>query len=542
MDDGRLAALPEFAGNEPKRERDTSDDDMDVFLDQGKLESENLHLKQKIPELKEADTYMDCDNERDTSDDDMNVFLDQGKLESDNLRLKKKIPEPQEADAYMDCSNERDTSDDDMDVCLDQDKLESDNLLLKKKIPELRADMDCDNAFDIKKKLASKKVLPEETKDEPAAALGWSLNVHHKMRSQKCTMTQASKPNDPYTLNPVILKVTNDVIERIKNGNAFKICLTYNRKQFSDVCNLTDGVIVASGTFGIVSKVRDSQTRNVLIQKQVKKNSQGKFEIEKNEIEVPLQFANLENIARFFGLYFDGDILLYFMEDAGVSLHQLVTDKKMCCNVLVPCRITKIISDEYTAVSYLAIHDIVHRDIKLENVCWNHKTEVTKLIDFGSCRTPQDKIDFGGTTPEYFDPLASKSYYECCVLKNKQFPVHKLEELDEVFAAGLVGLSLFMKKHPLFYFFTGEDSYPDVETRLALIKKNSELTEEQISHLLGAVPMSDTMRVLLQGVLAIDRNKRWRARKAVRFLQASAQTGSILLPAKLSSQSPMMPP
>ncbi|BFZ12267.1 hypothetical protein BsWGS_15305 [Bradybaena similaris] len=515
--------------------------------------------------------------ERDTSGYDMDVCIDRGKLESDNLRLKKKIPEPQEADAYM----------------------------------------DCDNALDIHKKLATKKVvLPEETKDEPAAALDLSLNVQHKKRSQKRTLTQASEPNDSYTLNPETLKVTDDVIERIKKDSNLEVCLNYNRQQFSNFRNLTvvPDSKVASGTFGDVIKVRDSQTGNVLMQKQVKKNSQGKFEIEKNEIEVPLQFANLENIARFVGLYCNGTKLLYFMEDAGVSLRHLVSDPEMCLKLSEPGRIEKIMLDLYTVISHLAKHLIVHCDIKPENVCLNTETWVAKLIDFGSCRTPQDKIDYKGTTPEYLDSVANKFYYELAVKQNKQYPVHKLDELDDVFAAGLVGLYLYMKKHPLIYFFTRKDSVPDLQTRHALMKKNSELTEEQMSQLL-AVPMSDIMRVLLQGVLALDRNKRWRAREAVSFLQeklgsdvqppnklcrhepqpcsstqaedlsmfvnlrqkysdsavvqttqtcespsspnivqrqglgitmktpvASAQTGSILLPAKLSLQPHMMPP
>lgn len=57
----------------------------------------------------------------------------------------------------------------------------------------------------------------------------------------------------------------------------------------------------------------------------MKKNKQGNFEIEKNEIEVPLQFADLENIARFIGLYCKSGKLVYLMEDAGNSELQNVT-------------------------------------------------------------------------------------------------------------------------------------------------------------------------------------------------------------------------
>ncbi|CAG5118577.1 unnamed protein product, partial [Candidula unifasciata] len=363
----------------------------------------------------------------------------------------------------------------DMDVSIAGAKLKSENLRLKN-IPELQTDefMDCDSDLDIDKKVATKKVAPPvETKDERVPDV--CLNIQNKKRPQKRSIAQAVyEPNVSPALDPHTLKITEEVIQKIKEetDTSLGICLTYNRQRFSNICNLEaiSDIKVPSGTFGDVIKVKDSQTGSNLIKKRIKKNAQGKYDIEKYEIEVPLQFADVENIARFLGLYWYRDQLLYIMEDAGISLSQLLTAEESCL-LLEPGRIEKIMLDVFTALSHLALHYVTHSDIKPENICINTKTWVSKLVDFGSCKTPQDEVNYKGTTPEYLDPLANKSYYAFYVLKKKDYPMHRLDDKDDVFGAGLVGLSLIIRGRPMIRFFTGRDMVSDTNERLVIMKK-----------------------------------------------------------------------
>jgi serine/threonine protein kinase len=66
-------------------------------------------------------------------------------------------------------------------------------------------------------------------------------------------------------------------------------------------------------------------------------------------------------------------------------------------------------------ISYLHAHNIVHRDIKLENLLLDTSSSNLKIIDFGfSLYNPQDKkiASFCGT-PTYMAPeiVSKKEYY-----------------------------------------------------------------------------------------------------------------------------------
>lgn len=67
------------------------------------------------------------------------------------------------------------------------------------------------------------------------------------------------------------------------------------------------------------------------------------------------------------------------------SLNELLEERKICNQRLTDYDISSIIKAIINAVRYLHEHGIVHRDLKLENILIQDKTDMTsiKLIDFG---------------------------------------------------------------------------------------------------------------------------------------------------------------
>ena len=72
-----------------------------------------------------------------------------------------------------------------------------------------------------------------------------------------------------------------------------------------------------------------------------------------------------------------------------LSTHSLSNEQQ---NVLYEMVFTDLVS----ALGFLAKNDIIHNDIKLENIVWSPETKEWKLIDFGASKTPRN-----GTHMEY---------------------------------------------------------------------------------------------------------------------------------------------
>ena len=79
-------------------------------------------------------------------------------------------------------------------------------------------------------------------------------------------------------------------------------------------------------------------------------------------------------------------------------------------------KIVKIIFKKIAwAVKYLHEKNIVHQDLKLENILYNQSKNVVKLIDFGfSSENPEKKnINYICGTPHYMSPQAIKKQKHC---------------------------------------------------------------------------------------------------------------------------------
>jgi serine/threonine protein kinase len=428
-------------------------------------------------------------------------------------------------------------------------KLGVDNLRLKNvskfEMPVPVLDMNGPFGDDIDRKQAAKRVVPPVvTKEENTVPPEGLLGVQHKKRPLKRAMKEASDHEEAlYTLDPVKLRQTAQLIQDIKTNKigGENICLSYHPAKFSHITNLKvePYAKIPSGTYGDIKKVKDSVTGQIFIQKVVKKNAKGVISVESNEYAVPLQFPDVENIAKFYGLAWDSGQLSFFMEDAGISLRQLI-NSPYSSMLYIPGIIENIVLDVMTAISHMAKHGITHCDIKPENVCYDVAARRAKLVDFGSSKTLQDEMTYGGITPEYLDPAVNKYLYEANIVKNKDYPKHRLDEKDDVYSAGMVALFLFMKCHPTIQFYTGFKDYPIAEAadtmkmRISVIKQISEMNHESLMKLLN-IPTPDVMKELLFSVLELDRKDRWTAKQAVAFLEEKLNT-NVQPPSKLPRQ------
>lgn len=66
-----------------------------------------------------------------------------------------------------------------------------------------------------------------------------------------------------------------------------------------------------------------------------------------------------------------------------------------------------------SAIEYIHSHDISHRDIKMENILIETKTNTVKMIDFGFSCASKERLKIFCGTPSYMSPeiVSKKEYY-----------------------------------------------------------------------------------------------------------------------------------
>ena len=96
----------------------------------------------------------------------------------------------------------------------------------------------------------------------------------------------------------------------------------------------------------------------------------------------------------------------------GKSLYGFI--KKKAGQKLLEKDSKKIFSQLASAIAYCHSKNVVHRDLKLDNVLIDEKGNI-KLIDFGFCEkcAPTQKLSLYCGTPHYMDPdiCQKKDYY-----------------------------------------------------------------------------------------------------------------------------------
>ncbi|GFR87931.1 citron Rho-interacting kinase [Elysia marginata] len=274
---------------------------------------------------------------------------------------------------------------------------------------------------------------------------------------------------------------------------------------------------VGNGSFGTVSTLRTNKGKSIIQKDLVPDLKKAQALIHANEVQIPLNFADCNSITRVLGISWGGGKASIFQEHAGLSLRELMQIPKYRDYLRQEENLWKFMLGLCQALRKLHSHGIRHRDIKPENTCWDPETGQVRLIDFASCRTPQDQEDgsLGGTTPEYLPPDVSR-----CILTKRRAT---LTEKSDVWGAGMVALYIIKGGHPVIMHFANMTDYPQTKQAHA-IRMNTVLA--QLARLSNPLPSffvehpdRPDMEMFLRGCLAVDEEKRWTSPQALKFIE-----------------------
>ena len=297
-------------------------------------------------------------------------------------------------------------------------------------------------------------------------------------------------PNDPVMSNLIDSKEKELILSP---GDL----ISYHKENPSKKYKVLD--TLGSGSFGKVFKAVNNITRNLVAIKKTKKYltknkdlGEPNYVNVRNEIEI-LKKLNHPSVVKIYEVYdireFYFQINEYCKYGDLYDFYKFHLSEKQICIILY-----QILS----GVLYLHEHNIVHRDLKLENIMVDHIEKdlntsepyfFIKIIDFGSCKV------FNKEKKE--TQLIGTSYYIAPEVINKNY-----NEKCDLWSVGVILYMLVAKKPP----FDGNN----------LEKIFEKITEEEYNkHSRRILDFSDEVRDLLDKLLEKNIEKRLSAKEAL---------------------------
>ena len=165
--------------------------------------------------------------------------------------------------------------------------------------------------------------------------------------------------------------------------------------------------LLGSGSSGTIIKAFDKKNNLILAVKKIFLGNLNDEEIKLVEKEANILFEIVhKNIVKFYGSKRKKDILeIYFEYVENQSLRDLLKKKKK----LSESKTSKYLKQILQALDYLHSKELIHRDIKAENILLNRNSEI-KLSDFGSATNSKN---------ENFSVVGTVGFIAPEVLENK---------------------------------------------------------------------------------------------------------------------------
>ena len=162
--------------------------------------------------------------------------------------------------------------------------------------------------------------------------------------------------------------------------------------------------LIASGSFGIVWKMRDHCGTYVAV-KEVKADE--KDPTTRELIILSKASIKNQNVIELLCHFQSESNMFYVMEIFGTSLHTLLVDDRVRSKL----NIELIFRGLFRALKHVHSLNIIHRDIKPQNILVDPSTHHSKLIDFGSAAELQYNNAIGSNSGNQFAPIVGTLEY-----------------------------------------------------------------------------------------------------------------------------------
>ena len=207
-----------------------------------------------------------------------------------------------------------------------------------------------------------------------------SQNLTNKRNSTKTTEIESKNLDEENNEKYKNYSDDSEEFEEIMSIPYKKI--TNSDKQFDTICDFILKEEIGEGTFGHVKLAINRQTGEKVAIKIMEKSkifqNEDKERIER-EIKI-LKTVRHPNIVHLYTVLQTKENLYLIMEYAkGTELFEYIIKNKKIDELTACCFYQQLIS----GIEYLHKNNIVHRDIKLENLIINPKTKELKIVDFG---------------------------------------------------------------------------------------------------------------------------------------------------------------
>lgn len=222
----------------------------------------------------------------------------------------------------------------------------------------------------------------------------------------------------------------------LENGNIYLGVPLFSYKQLQEATNNFDQArVLGDGGFGIVyyGKLRDG--REVAV-KRLYEHNYRRVEQFRNEVKI-LAHLRHKNLVSLYGCTSrqSQDLLLVYeyISNGTVSCH-LHGDSSNPMSLPWNIRI-KIAIETASALVYLHASDIIHRDVKTNNILLDNNFNV-KVADFGLSRLFPNDVSHVSTAPQGTPGYVDPEYYQCYQLTSK----------SDVYSFGVVLMELISSK------------------------------------------------------------------------------------------------
>ena len=142
---------------------------------------------------------------------------------------------------------------------------------------------------------------------------------------------------------------------------------------------------LGEGSYGKTYKVKNKDSSDIRAMKQMDKGKIPDMNLFKNEINI-MSILDHPNILKLYEVYEDEKFFYLIIEycDGGELLHR-IRERNEKGNPFKEKEIAEIFKEIISAISYCHDNNVVHRDLKLENILFLNKNENSeiKIIDFG---------------------------------------------------------------------------------------------------------------------------------------------------------------